>query len=382
MINKRGTVCLATSLGKMFVFLHALHTMEKNDDIHLFLAETTARKVDLRDSIKTFDEKFNKDTLNDYNLKFYCYQTVYKWKGKSFGLVTCDECHVQLSPSYIQFHKFNKYKAVLGLSATIDRDTEYESRGVTFTKGDMLDKYMPICYLYTLDKARTNDINREVDIHIIYNELDHKNECITTRKNGKTLLTELQAYKHWNKRLAQSMFADPSKREIIAYMAINGRSKLLYNLPSKTRIVKKLLPHLDNILIFGNSIDSLLTVTDNVISSRNSEKKNNFIRHQFETGKENIIASFKMLEQGATIKGMQNMIMMSYYSKSLGAIQKMGRHRKIGDSKGNAFILVTKDTQEEKWLSKFIGNFKSYNIIKHENVNLCIKYLKNEKYDN
>jgi hypothetical protein len=46
-----------TRTSKMFVFLHALHTMEKNEDVHLFLAETTARKVDLRDSIKTFDKK-------------------------------------------------------------------------------------------------------------------------------------------------------------------------------------------------------------------------------------------------------------------------------------------------------------------------------------
>jgi len=62
----------------MFVFLHALHTMNVNDDIHLFLAETTARKIDLLNSIKAFDEKFNKETMNTYNLKFYCYQTVYK----------------------------------------------------------------------------------------------------------------------------------------------------------------------------------------------------------------------------------------------------------------------------------------------------------------
>jgi len=174
------------------------------------------------------------------------------------------------------------------------------------------------------------------------------------------------------------MFAGPEKKDLFARLAIGGRSRLLYNLPSKTVLINKLLPHLNNVLIFGNSIDSLLTVTNNVISSRNNEKKNNFIRNQFETGKENVIASFKMLEQGATIQGMENLIMMSYYSKSLGAVQKMGRHRRIGDTKGKAFIIVTKNTQEEKWLAKFIGNFKSYNIINHENVNECIKYLKNE----
>lgn len=375
--NKRGTVCLATSLGKMFVFLHALHTMDKNSDEHLFLAETTARKTDLIESIKIFDKKFNKNTLSDYNLKFYCYQTVYKWKDRSHGLVCCDEIHMQLTKSYIKYHENNKNKAVLGLSATIDLDTEYEDNGKIFTKGDYLNKYAPICYIYDLDKARVNQVNRDVDIHIIYNELDDENKNILSgNAKKKFYLTEKEAYKFWNKKLSQSIFS--YNPDIAAKIAINKRSSLLYNLPSKINTVKRLLKELDRTIIFGNSIDSLLKVTKNVVSSRNSSKKNEFIRRSFEEGKENVIASFKILEQGATIKGMNNMIMMSYYSKSLGAVQKMGRHRKIGDTKGKTFILVTKNTQEEKWMEKFISNFKSYKITKHEGVESCVKYIKNE----
>ena len=65
--------------------------MLKDNKIHLFLAETTTRESDLLKDIKKYDEIFNVNTLKSYKLKFYCYQTVYKWKDKSFGLVGADK---------------------------------------------------------------------------------------------------------------------------------------------------------------------------------------------------------------------------------------------------------------------------------------------------
>jgi len=89
--EKTGTAELATGIGKTILALHALYRMDKNDSVHLFLAETTERKKDLLEDIKLFNKLFNCNVLKDYNLKFYCYQTVYKWKDKSFGLVIADE---------------------------------------------------------------------------------------------------------------------------------------------------------------------------------------------------------------------------------------------------------------------------------------------------
>jgi len=104
---------------------------------------------------------------------------------------------MQLTSSYVQFHKFNKAKAVLGLSATIDRTVEYEDGGIIVTKGQYLDKYAPVCYTYSLDKARINDINREVDIHIIYNELDIVKKSVKSGNKAKPFYqTEEESYKY------------------------------------------------------------------------------------------------------------------------------------------------------------------------------------------
>jgi len=90
--NKVGTCEIITGLGKTFIGLHALHTMPKNDGvIHLFLAEATDRKKDLYTDILKYDKIFGTNTLNEYKLQFRCYQTVYKWEKKNFGLVIADK---------------------------------------------------------------------------------------------------------------------------------------------------------------------------------------------------------------------------------------------------------------------------------------------------
>jgi superfamily II DNA or RNA helicase len=144
--GKKGTAELATGTGKTILALHSLYTMDKSDLTHLFLAETTERKKDLLADIKLYNQLFNVDVVNDYKLKFYCYQTVYKWKDREFGLVIADEIHNSLSPKYSEFFMNNKYDAIIGLSATIDRKTTYEIDGQIVSKGDLIDKIAPSIY--------------------------------------------------------------------------------------------------------------------------------------------------------------------------------------------------------------------------------------------
>lgn len=89
--NKCGTLALITGLGKTFCSLHALYTMPRDGKLHLFLAEQVDRQTDLIKDIVKYNKIFNKDVLNDYNLQFQCYQTVYRWKDKEFGLIIADE---------------------------------------------------------------------------------------------------------------------------------------------------------------------------------------------------------------------------------------------------------------------------------------------------
>jgi superfamily II DNA or RNA helicase len=380
--GKIGTAELATGIGKTILSLHALYTMDKDDSVHLFLAETTERKKDLLNDIALYNKLFNVDVVNDYNIQFYCYQTVYKWKNKSFGLVIADEIHNSLSEQYSKFYFNNSYKALIGLSATIDKTTKFEINGKITTKLQLLNQIAPICFTYTLSQGKNEGVSRKLNIYIINHELNNVDKTIKAGSLKKSFLqTEKASYDYWDKEHKRSWFIeDEEMKSLKIRITSHKRSDLLFNLPSKIEIVKKLLNVIKGkTILFGNSLNSLLKITPDVVSSKYSEDQNKAIREAFDTNKIQVIGSFKKLRQGANLKELDNCILMSYYSSEGHAVQQFGRLRMNGDKVGNVFILLTKDTQEEVWLSKMLANMTDFNIINCDNVDDCIeKYSQNE----
>lgn len=291
------------------------------------------------------------------------------------------EIHDSLSPTYSLFYENNTYDALIGLSAKIDVKTRYDvTRGLitnTVTKGFYLNKYCPVIYRYSLDDARDDNLNRDLDIHVIYNKLDNKTKNILAGNVKRRFYqTEKESYDFWTKKLAEALDSTNSApNKLFARISSLKRATVLYSLPSKIKAVNKLVQYLDRTLVFGNSIESLLKITPNVISSKNKDDKNKKIRKEFESNKIDLIGSFKMLKQGANIKGLDNLVIMSYYSSEKDVIQRLGRARKDGNRKGKVFIFVTENTQEEKWYLKMFENINAYNVISHKNVDECIKYI-------
>ena len=375
--DKRGTVQIITGLGKTFISLHALYTMPK-DKIHLFLAETIERERDLMKDILKYNKIFNRNVLEDYDLRFFCYQSAYKWQNQEFGLVIADEIHDSLSPAYHQFYLNNKFDAIIGLSATIDKSIEYNN----FTKGDLLDKIAPICYTYNINQGQVDGTSRKLNIYIINHELDNINKTIKAGNAKKPFFqSELQSYSYWDKEHKKAWYIDDKDlRELKITITSTKRSKLLYELPSKITIVKELIKVINGqTILFGNSINSLLKITPNVVSSRYSEDQNKAIRDSFESGKINLIGSFKMLKQGANLTELDNCVIMSYYGIEKDIIQRIGRLRDNGTT-GSVFIIRTNGTQENIWFQKMIQNIVEFNVIECDNIQDCIKKYKiNEK---
>lgn len=383
--EKKGTIELATGIGKTILALHALYTMDSNSDVHLFLAETVGRKKDLLKEIEKYNELFDRDVFQDYNLQFYCYQTVYKWAGRNFGLIIGDEIHDSLSPAYSKFYFNNNYKAIIGLSATIDRKTSYEEDNIRFTKGDLLDKIAPSIYKYTINQGQVEGVSRKLNMYIVPQYLDcvNKNILAGSVKN-RFYQTEKAAYDYWDKEHKKAWFIlDDTLKDLKIRITSTKRSNLLFNLPSKQNVVKKLLTNLNNkTILFGNSLDSLLNITKDTVSSRNTEDKNNEIIDKFDNDELDLIASFKKLKQGANLENADNCILMSYYSTEKDIIQRIGRLRNNGKI-GSVFILLTRYTQEEVWFGKMMNSVTDFNIIHCNDIDDCIaKYKQNEENNN
>lgn len=380
--NKHGTLELATGTGKTIAALKALYTMPKKDGkVHLFLAETIEREKDLKSDIELFNKINDCNLLQDYNLKFLCYQSAYRLKDYEFGLVIADEIHNSLTEEYVKFYHNNKYDAVIGLSATVDRSIKYLVHGVEVTKGSMLDQIAPSCFQYTMEQSIKDGIGRKLNIYIINHKLDSINKTIAAGSATKKFYqTELSAYQYWDKEHKKSWFIQNQEtKDIKIRVTAMKRSKLLFELPSKVEATKQLLDKLKGkTLIFSNSLDSVLKVTPNVISSRNSPEQNKALREAFDKGSIQVVGNNKMLVQGANMKELDNCILMSYYSSEVSIIQKLGRLRKNGDTKGSVFIFVTEDSQEQIWASKMLANMTEFNFIYCKNIEECIdKYLKN-----
>lgn len=382
--KKKGTIEVATGVGKTFIALHCLHSMPKNDGIHLFLAETTERESDLNRDILKYDKIFGTTTRRDYNLVFRCYQGVYKKKGLKAGLVICDEIHNSLSEKYSQFYFNNDFDAIVGLSATVDRESPFLLDGILTTKGQLLDEIAPVCFKYTLSQAKEDGVSRKLNIYVIQQDLDEKTKNIPAGSASKKFFqTEKQAYDYWELQHKRSWFIENREEKSLKIrITASKRSALLFGLPSKINAVSEILKFTKGkSIVFGNNLDSLLKITPDVVSSRNSAKDNKTIRDNFDNGWINVIGSFKKLRQGANLKDLDNAIIMSYYSSEVHIIQMLGRLRQNGNKDGSIFILLTKNTQEEVWFNKMFENFiNDFNMIYCENITEAYKiYKKHEQ---
>tara|TARA_R110000782_G_scaffold193248_1_gene282853 strand:+ start:255 stop:1523 length:1269 start_codon:yes stop_codon:yes gene_type:complete len=396
--DKKGTTEIITGLGKTFLALKALYTMPKNqqDTLHLFLAEQKDREQDLIKDIVKFNSVYKCNVMADYNLQFQCYQTVRNWKNFKLGLVIADEIHDSMSVENYKFYANNSYNSLIGLTALFNGDTSYfigdkpefeeifKKRVVT--KQELLDYVAPICYTYTVDQGQVEGTSRKLNIFVVETELDSVTKNIESgSKTHAFMSTEALAYDYAAKKvnfaldMKQGLLEDYYKynesKNLILFRASAKRCKLLYNLPSKIKATQSILKTLvDKTVVFSNSLDALTEVTPWVVSSKKNDSQNESIRTMFDFGTIKTIGSFKKLKQGANLEKADNCILMSYYSTEVDFVQRIGRLRQNMNKVGNVFIMVTKNTQEEVWLSKMMENATQYNIFKGPLTECLNKY--------
>lgn len=367
--GKKGSLQIITGLGKTKICLDAVKLFPKNAKI-LFLAEVTDRELELRNEQKKWG-------VEDYEIEFACYQTAYKWEGREFDFVIADEAVDSFTPSYSKFYFNNKIKNLMCLFAYLDKYLIVgQEDGKEISKGYLCNKIAPICFTYGMEQGQIEKTARFLDIYIIKHRLDGLNKTMVAgNKEKKWMQTEQTAYDYAD-NMFKKAWEGKKKWDDFNVMRTSGkRANILYSLPSKIESVKKLLLRLDSkTIIFANSLDTLEKITPNVISSHKSDKENVEIRTAFDSGQINVIGSFKKLQQGANLTDLDNVILMSYYSKQKIAIQRTGRLRQNGQV-GQIFVFVTMNTQEEKWYKSMFEGMEQLNFIHCENIEDCINKL-------
>ena len=353
-------------MGKTFVFFKCLQTLPKGTNV-LFLAETKVRKNTVIDDAKFFKQVYSVDPFVGYNIKFALYQSAWKhdiqyyFPNSRSTFICCDEIHDLLTDKRILFILNSKLDNVklLGLTATIDRKTKYLVQGEEVTKIELINRFCPVIYSYTINSAIEDKTTRELKFFVVKHELDTKRNLETGTKKQRWTTSEKLQYEYLDKEFKRCLFiplSDPN-RDFRIMMAASKRANFLYNLKSKTEECKKLVKHLKGkTLVFGQSNKELLEICPTAIVQDNP----NLVRdlQDFKSGKTLLSCSNKILRQGENIPNLDNVVLHSYYSKWGPLTQMLGRLRQSSNL-GYVIMFITSNTQEEKWFQSATENLKS-----------------------
>lgn len=204
----------------------------------------------------------------------------------------------------------------IALTATIDRKTKYIVQGEELTKIELLNRFCPVIYSYTINSAMEDKNTRELKFFIIKHELNTAKTILVDNKKGKFMTSEKLNYEFLDKEFKKSLFTPMSdtNRDFKIMRAASNRANFLYNLKSKTEECKKLVKGLKGkTLVFGKSNKELLDICPTSIVQDNPNLVKDL--QDFKDGKTMLTCSNNILKQGENIPHLTNLVLHSFYSK-------------------------------------------------------------------
>lgn len=394
-----GTLNLGVGAGKTFCFFKALYRLQEkglltNEDLVLFKAERSNRwENTVVPEANKFESITGKNPLKDFNIEFYTYQANVVKYAK---LIVYDEIHDNLTQGrYTQLTEPICYK--LGLTGTPNENLyvfpdqavpklymsqeQLENKQITFqtTKGDILKMFCPIVYTKHEEELIDLEVLSPFETVVILHDLDDSTvNCEIT----KTWKVNEKVWWQKRKEYIQKLFAQAysledtewRQKKSLIYQADLIRkvkmSKFLYNLKSKIPVVKQVLNLLTTpTILFGVEKEILWNFTDNVVDDKKDAVR---LVTQFNNGEIDLIATSKALQQGVTLRGLENIVLVSFQSSSGQLIQTIGRViRKVEGKVGRLYIIVTKETYEERWFEE-MKKVKNSKDKKTREVNLNV----------
>lgn len=373
-----GTLNLGVGCGKTFCAFKAMYRLQERGllikgDLVLVKAERSNRwENTFVPEAAFFYKVYGKNPIEDFQIEFYTYQA---GVFKDAKFIIYDEVHDCGSQGrYEQLTLPDCYK--LGLTGTPNEQMyvfpdkavpklymsseQLENKLITdqTTKGNIYQMFCPIVYTKTEEELIDLEVLSPFETVIIYHKLDN-----VAKNYNITAAWKVTEQEYWEKRKSYSnkLFAqgfsisDPNDktRKGLIYQASQiikvQMPKFLYKLKSKVNVVKQLLNLIDTpTILFSVEKELLWELTENVVDDKKDAVR---LVTQFNAGEIDVIATSKALQQGVTLKGLQNIILVTFQSSSGQLIQTIGRViRRVEGKVGRVYIIVAKDTYEEKWL--------------------------------
>lgn len=274
---------------------------------------------------------------------FSTYLSLNKQNPNEYDIVYLDECHSLLESHKSFLDNFNG--KILGLTGTPPRRKYSE-------KGRMVQKYCPIKYEFSVDDATDSKILNDYQIVVHQLELSDLKTLKKKTKDGRQWYTsEKKDYAY----VVQRVIAAQTQKQIQFASIMRMRALMDYN--TKETYVKDLLRKVKTkCIVFANTMDQADRVCRHSYHSKNVQSDDNL--QLFSDGRIDKLSCVLQLNEGVTIPGLKQGIIMHAYGNERKTSQRIGRLLRLSPhEKATCHILCYANTIDVKWVNSALSTF-------------------------
>lgn len=359
----QGCIEIATGGGKTKIGLMAIKQLRD-----YFLATSMSVPYvcivvpteEMRD-IDWIDEA-NKWGINLDHVDLVCFASLSKVNLSKYDLVIYDECHRLTLPNLKNLEKYQRANLfVLGLTATKPRGMYDDPERVR-----LLNKLLPTVYKLTTDEAVELGLIADFEVNVIKFDLSTKLDYEVVGKN-KTSEKLMYEYRTRALQRATILSQKDKRKEGFKFAAMAKRLHMIQNLPSKHTLTKWILiqPSIQasRVIVFTGSIEQANKLGKEF--AFHSKSKRDALEN-FQNKSSNLLIAVKSLNEGKNLAEPDIGIIAQVNSVERNLVQQIGRLVRIRYTdlthKAKVYILVAKDTADEKWFNEAIADFDSKRI--------------------
>lgn len=337
--NMGGIVYGATGIGKSRI---AVRTVEKIRELFPdYKCVWAVPTQTLRDEDSPAEVKKWK-TTERFQCDFVCYKSLLDYSGGD--ILVLDEFH------HITFNNMEGYlkkppKVIIAVTATGPTNDD---------KKDIIKKLnLKVIANIPLKKALEHNFVQDFELHVCKINLDESVRYVKGFKYQKEFITEAQRSIDLNKLIGR--IKDEQGRA--PFHLLLARKRFLGDLRSKNAYAKKIIKKWENkrILIFCTSIKQ----AEELCPYNYHSKTDSMHLEWFNAKKINHLSAVQALDEGVNLTDVENVLIIGTDAEIRRLIQKIGRAIRLRATTESCkvCVLISKDTQEEVWLSKNIKEF-------------------------